>query len=274
MGSRITVGTPEGQRFEASVAWPTEHSVFLSTTELLTYGQQLSFRLFGVSVRARVAFVSLEPAGAVAAFSAPPEVQERLRLACEEQLEQVPEPTSEEWRERTEVPEEERSVEGFEIPTAHDYSVEDELSLQAEPPDLDTAHTSDDEIPSTSSPWGAGGAHEEPADEVSMDEWVEASTTGSKTVDTHPRLDRDGFTVRFDSLEQYKAQLDGNLLHGGLVVQHSELPLGSQRMLLLKVPSRSDYTVSARVVFNQPGAVGFMVDSISLHRDRLKAMGS
>jgi hypothetical protein len=30
--------------------------------------------------------------------------------------------------------------------------------------------------------------------------------------------------------------------------------------------------VSARVVFNQPGVVGFMLDSFGLHRDKLQAL--
>jgi hypothetical protein len=97
---------------------------------------------------------------------------------------------------------------------------------------------------------------------------------GSETEDDSPvpRLERDGYTVRFGSRASYRAQHDSHLEHGGLVVRAPPMKVGEQKMLVLDVPGCDRYTVSARVVFNQPGQVGFMLDSFSLHRDRLRRM--
>ncbi len=87
-----------------------------------------------------------------------------------------------------------------------------------------------------------------------------------------PSLERDGFTVNFDSVEAYKAQFEHSLKHGGLVVSADALAIGTQRMLALKVPGADVYTVSARVVFYETGKLGFMLDSFALHRSRLQGL--
>ncbi len=248
MGSTVVVEGPDGRAFEAGVDWPTEHSVFLETVEVLGYGQTVRFRLHGAMLSARVAFVSFQPAGVVVTFSAPVEVEESLRLALEERVQEAPEPTSPEWRESTEVPEFDPSFgaagpDGQEVPTHHDFD--------------------------------AGSAEGSTGAELQVPDWTENFTSGGGgegSSEGFPTLEADGFTVRFRNLAQFRAQCSGNLVHGGLVVAHEPLPVGNQRMLKLRVPDRPDYTVSARVVFNQPGAVGFMVDSIQLHRERLQQM--
>ncbi len=92
------------------------------------------------------------------------------------------------------------------------------------------------------------------------------------TDDSLPSLDRDGYTVRFESPEAYTVQYGANIEHGGLVVRASALPLGTQRMLALEVPGRAAYTVSARVIYHQDGKLGFMLDSFNLHKSHLKRL--
>ena len=87
-----------------------------------------------------------------------------------------------------------------------------------------------------------------------------------------PRLESDGYTVRFASASAYRAQYAEHISHGGMVVAASALPIGTQRMLSLVVPVVGTYTVSARVVFHTEGRLGFMLDSFGIHRERLKAM--
>lgn len=105
----------------------------------------------------------------------------------------------------------------------------------------------------------------------------EPSTKGPAVEDevsrTLPTLDSDGFTVRFESAEAYRLQFDSNLRHGGLVVRAAPLSIGTQRMLALSVPGHEPYTVSARVVFHEPGKLGFMLDSLALHKGRLANLG-
>lgn len=87
-----------------------------------------------------------------------------------------------------------------------------------------------------------------------------------------PKLDRDGYTVRFASPDAYAVQYAANIEHGGLVVLADALPLGTQRMLALEVPGSAAYTVSARVIYHQDGKLGFMLDSFSLHKTQLKRL--
>ena len=89
-----------------------------------------------------------------------------------------------------------------------------------------------------------------------------------------PVLDRDGYTVRFASAAAYAVQYGANIEHGGLVVSAPPMPIGTQRMLALEVPGRPAYTVSARVIYNQDGRLGFMLDSFSLHKVHLKSLAS
>ncbi len=89
-----------------------------------------------------------------------------------------------------------------------------------------------------------------------------------------PTLERDGFTVRFESAQAYKMQFDTSLRHGGLVVSADPLSIGTQRMLALNVPGADIYTVSARVVFAEPGKLGFMLDSFALHKSHLESLGA
>lgn len=91
--------------------------------------------------------------------------------------------------------------------------------------------------------------------------------------DLLPTLERDGFTVSFESTAAYKTQFDASLRHGGLVVSASPLSIGTQRMLALNIPGSDVYTVSARVVFAEPGKLGFMLDSFALHKSHLESLG-
>jgi len=87
-----------------------------------------------------------------------------------------------------------------------------------------------------------------------------------------PTLDRDGYTVRFDSAATYTEQLQTHLRHGGLVVRAEPIAIGTQRMLALVVPGQAAYTVSARVIFHDQGKLGFMLDSFALHKNRLEQL--
>ena len=58
------------------------------------------------------------------------------------------------------------------------------------------------------------------------------------------------------------------------MVRAAPLALGTQRMLALVIPGRAPYTVSARVIFNDGGKLGFMLDSFALHKGRLEQLGS
>ncbi len=88
-----------------------------------------------------------------------------------------------------------------------------------------------------------------------------------------PILEADGYTVRFSSAGAYQWQFAHHINHGGLVVASTQtLPIRTQRMLSLVVPDVGTYTVSARVIFQGDGKLGFMLDSFGLHRERLAAM--
>ena len=87
---------------------------------------------------------------------------------------------------------------------------------------------------------------------------------------TLPELDGD--TVRFQVAEHFRAQFRNNLMHGGLVVRAKPLAIGTQRLLAIAVPGFEPYTVSARVIFHEPGKLGFMLDSFNLHKARLQQM--
>lgn len=87
---------------------------------------------------------------------------------------------------------------------------------------------------------------------------------------TLPELEGD--TVRFAAREHFQAQFRNNLMHGGLVVRAKPLAIGTQRLLALLVPGSDPYTVSARVIFHEPGKLGFMLDSFNLHKARLQQM--
>lgn len=97
------------------------------------------------------------------------------------------------------------------------------------------------------------------------------SPPGDPDVDL-PVLDGDGYTVRFASATAYQNQFASHISHGGLVVRAPPMSIGTQRMLSLVVPGIGTYTVSARVIFHTTGKLGFMLDSFSLHRDRLAEM--
>lgn len=68
------VTLPSRVEISAEIANLTEGSVFLKTTEPLSFGEHVELMLFEVSVPATVAFVSDEPRGAVLSFGEPPEV--------------------------------------------------------------------------------------------------------------------------------------------------------------------------------------------------------
>ncbi|MBK6689328.1 MAG: hypothetical protein IPG45_32975 [Deltaproteobacteria bacterium] len=87
---------------------------------------------------------------------------------------------------------------------------------------------------------------------------------------TLPELDGD--TVRFQVAEHFRAQFRNNLMHGGLVVRAKPLAIGTQRLLAIAVPGFEPYTVSARVIFHEPGKMGFMLDSFNLHKAKLQQM--
>lgn len=100
-----------------------------------------------------------------------------------------------------------------------------------------------------------------------------AGPTTDDITSTLPELGSDGYTVRFDSPEAYRTQFESNLRHGGLVVRAGPLAIGTQRMLALAIPGQEAYTVSARVVFHEPGKLGFMLDSLALHKNKLAGLG-
>jgi Tfp pilus assembly protein PilZ len=68
------IALPSRVEISAEVANLTEGSVFIKTTEPLSFGEHVELTLFEVTVPATVAFVSDEPRGVVLSFGEPPEV--------------------------------------------------------------------------------------------------------------------------------------------------------------------------------------------------------
>ena len=64
--------TQSGARFRAQVSNLASTGLFLSSTEPLAFGQRLTLKLLGVSVRGEVLFVSGQPSGAVVGVRASP----------------------------------------------------------------------------------------------------------------------------------------------------------------------------------------------------------
>jgi hypothetical protein len=82
-----------------------------------------------------------------------------------------------------------------------------------------------------------------------------------------PPLGSDGRTVSFSSRAQYEVQHRVNLEKGALVVKADPLPPGTKRDLQLTIPGSPPISVSAQVMFQGAGVLGF---SISLN-DAVKA---
>jgi hypothetical protein len=120
----------------------------------------------------------------------------------------------------------------------------------------------------------AGPSFAQPeADEPSPWETGETVCPAKQEADGLPTLEADGVTVSFGSVEAYQAQLEAHLARGGLVVRAASLPIGTQRMLVLCVPGRRPHRVRARVIFHEPGRLGFMVDAFAQQRPQLLALG-
>jgi len=277
MALTTTVQTREGRRFRAPVANLTPNTLFVRTAQPLGFREVMRIELLGHTVRAVVIFACGAPRGAVLWFECPAALRAAVREVMPKvPVESPPRVDAESWREITNVEgnaesppaapfdttDSSSASEALEAPWSETSSVasderfdgEDTGPLELEPADLG---------PERPAPAPAASPPEEPAAEPA------SATPGGSTL---PLIARDGCTVRFDDLEAYREQYASHLAHGGLVARAEPMPVGTQRMLVLSVPGSKDYTVSARVVFNQPGVVGFMLDSIGLHRERLKAM--
>jgi hypothetical protein len=87
-----------------------------------------------------------------------------------------------------------------------------------------------------------------------------------------PQLENDGVTLRFASLNQYRVQHKANIAHGGIIVRSAPLAIGTQKFLVLLIPGRERYTVSARVTFIGDGTIGFVIDSFPMHKTQLKSL--
>jgi len=291
MNLTTTVRTREGRRFEAPVANLTPNTLFVRTAQPLAFRDVLELSLLGHSIRAVVIFACELPRGAVLWFESPEPVKEAVLRAMPQVPVEAPVPVdADAWREITntesEYPLDDR-VPLEDVPTPFDTtssSVSDSEELEAAWSDVSVVSTEEDLETVTPADLAAGGipgssqlGEIDPTGPASV---PPAYRTGSGTATSPavspqpelPLLERDGCTVRFTSIDNYREQFETHLTHGGLVVAAEPMPVGTQRMLLLAVPGARAYTVSARVVFNQPGVVGFMLDSFGLHRDKLKSL--
>ncbi len=104
---------------------------------------------------------------------------------------------------------------------------------------------------------------------ASLDAVVGAAPRSEPSPDplTEPLLEEDGRTVAFSSHAQYAEQYRINLEKGALVARAAPLPPGTQRELQLMIPGAPAVAVSAQVMFQGPGTLGF---SLSLN-DTVKA---
>ena len=285
------VVTETGARFLASVANLATTGLFLKTEQPLRFGQRLSLRLFGVSARGEVLFVSADPCGVVIGLRASPTALATLE-AYRNRFETVgATPLEDLWAEDTSDGAEPHTIEiavatgatGARPPYV-DAPTPLELPLD---PELVAAAAIDDSgaTPIVDAWEGLATAADipvlSPIDDNSTPRMAERPplqlvgefeelTEGVEL----PRLEDDGFTVRFASMFAYQAQFSSHLNHGGLVVLGEALPVGAQRMLSLVVPDVGTYTVSGRVIFHTAGRLGFILDSFGVHKEKLAAMAT
>ena len=261
MSETAVVTTLEGRSFEVPIRNLTPSTVFVSTAQPLNFGQDVILSLLGHNAAAVVVFASSAPRGAVLCFEATPE----LRSAIDGHIRGVPisRPPpidADAWREITNSGQERTALGSpAQLRTEFDEPKTDPAVL-AKAAASNTGTT--EGTPATPSPFGASTVSTPvpPAEAEGEENPV-------------PALESDGYTIRFASLAAYRLQYDEHIEHGGLVARGGPVRVGQQKMLVLQIPGRERYTVSARVMFNSSGQVGFMFDSFALHRDRLRQLG-
>ncbi|MEM1024856.1 MAG: hypothetical protein AAGD10_03055 [Myxococcota bacterium] len=253
MSQTAVVTTLEGRSFEVPIQNLTATTVFIATAQPLGFGDDLILTLLGHNAAANVVFTSIEPRGAVLSFDASPE----LHAAIDKHVRGVPVSRpppidADAWREVT------------------------NSGLETSPSRLPRGN-SDFEEPKTDPALDVFEAIEG-AERLSAPSPVAVSTPPVPAPDQQddadpiPVLDSDGYTVRFASVAAYRHQYDEHVEHGGLVARGGPVRVGQQKMLVLEIPGRERYTVSARVMFNSSGQVGFMFESFALHKDRLRQL--
>ena len=296
------VVTESGDHFVAPVANLGSTGLFLKTTEPLQFGQRVSLRTLGVTARGEVLFVSSNPPGVVVGLRANPTTLATLE-AYRNQVEVIAgaDEPEDPWEEKTragppyaveqiEAPDDKTPIEAAlgaavhadAVPQLVDLSTPLEVLTPYDTPKVDMPPLRALEGPKTFIDEAAANededtieapAQREPAANEDEDT-IEASAQREPPAEDEglPTLDGDGYTVRFASASAYRRQFTSHITHGGLVARAAPLPIGTQRMLSLVVPGVGTYTVSARVIFNSTGKLGFMLDSFSVHRNRLAAM--
>ncbi len=264
-----TIATEDGRRFPAEVSNLTPRSMFIRTAQPLAFRERLRLTLLGSTVPGVVIFAAQNPRGVVLLLEPDKALQSKIEHGMR-QAEVAPPPPldADAWKEITntdvtadlEASGDLDSSSDLEAPWADGTSL-----VPNDPAGANPADPSADRLPSLRThdldPRPAVSSHAAPR--------REATPTPAPVL---PVLERDGCTVRFQDYAAFVEQYASHLVHGGLVVAADPMTVGTQRMLVLAIPDKGDYTVSARVVFNQPGVVGFMVDSFGLHRERLKAL--
>ena len=255
MTAKVT--TLEGRSFSAVVNNLTPSTAFVATAQPLAFREDLVLTLLGHSAAGQVVFCATEPRGVVVRIETTAALSDAISQHMRGVPEAVPPPIDADvWRELT-------NSEGQEDDIEDDFS--GQVTADLEPVDREALEAQ------------RGGAVDRATSDVARIglEQRAATPVAKETPDDAestpvPRLEQDGYTVQFSSLANYRIQHAQHIEHGGLVVRSAPLTVGIQKMLVLSVPGFDRYTVSARVVFNQPGIVGFMLDSFSLHRDRLR----
>jgi len=265
MSQTAVVTTLEGRSFEVPIRNLTPSTVFIATAQPLGFGEDLILTLLGHNAAAVVVFASTVPRGAVLSFDASPE----LRGAIDRHIRGVPVSRpppidADAWREVTNSGLEQVALKSPAPPSNRTEFDEPKTDPAILAQGHDAGSSPTDETEATPAPPGAktdaGGVPNAGVPEAGVPD------------DPVPVLESDGYTVRFASHAAYRHQYDEHVEHGGLVARGGPVRVGQQKMLVLEVPGRERYTVSARVMFNSSGQVGFMFESFALHRDRLRQL--
>ncbi|MGF1508266.1 MAG: hypothetical protein ACFB9M_02040 [Myxococcota bacterium] len=277
------VTTSAGRSFVADISNLSARSVFIHTAQPLEFQDEVVLALFDHTARAEVALVSFDPRGVLLTFQ-PDELLEDAIYQAQPHAHVVASPAvdADVWREIT------NSEAYSDHPEDLDFDIEPETDIGLTPvarPDGDDRFGAETPIPSpvsgTEGSEGPAAGPERSSFDVARAQLGLQQPAGRleeedeepiDPKDPVPTLGRNGYSVRFGSKDAYRAQHESHIEHGGLVVRSEPMKVGAQKTLVLQVPGVERYTVSGRVVFNQPGLVGFMLDSFSLHRDRLRAM--
>lgn len=248
MAQKAVVTTLEGRSFEVPIQNLTASTVFVATAQPLGFGEDLILSLLGHNAAANVVFTSTVPRGAVLSFDASAELHAAIdRHVRGVPISRPPPIDADAWREVTNS--------GFDtVPSRGPRPGPTEFDEPKTDPSM-PAFPAATHASSSASGGPAATAAAEPKDD-----------------DPIPVLDNDGYTIRFASVSAYRNQYDEHVEHGGLVARGGPVRVGQQKMLVLEVPGRERYTVSARVMFNSSGQVGFMFESFALHKDRLRQL--